>query len=107
MLLRPVEANAEDARVHNLIHALIELEEDCVQVERSRDFAADLAEQLDRVLLRGNLRSLGANLLCALVDCGFERSGLGFKRFRFAKRLPALVAADQLPRQQALQQEKE
>jgi len=107
MLFRPVEADPKDARVHDLIHALIKLEEDCIQVERRSDFAANLAEQLDRVFLRGNLRSLGTNLLGAFVDCGLERLGLGLKSFSLAKRFLALMETDQLPGQQALQYEKD
>ena len=84
MLLRPVEANAEDARVHNLIHALVELEQDGIQVERSGDLFADFAQQLDAVLLRGDFSGLSANLLGAVVDSGFKRLRLGFERLRLA-----------------------
>ena len=90
-LFRPVEAYAENARIHNLVHALIELEQDRVQIERGGDLLADFAEQLDAVLLRGDFGGLGANLLGALVDGGFQCFRLGFKRLGFAPRLLALI----------------
>jgi len=62
----------------------VELEEDGVEVERGGDFFPDVAEEFDRVFLGCDFRCLGANLFCALVDGGFERSRLGFERFRFA-----------------------
>ena len=63
VLFGPVEADAEDAGVDDLVDALVELEEDGVEVERGGDLFADLAEQLDGVFLRGDLSGLGANLL--------------------------------------------
>ena len=107
LLLGPVEADAEDACIHDLVHALVELEQDGIEVERGGDLFADFAEQLDRVLLRGNLVGLGANLLRALVDRGFKSFGLGFERFRLAPSLFPLMAADQLPRGQGQQQEEQ
>ena len=47
LFLRPVETHAEDAGIHDLVYALIELEEDCVEIERSGDLLADFAEQLE------------------------------------------------------------
>ena len=79
VLFGPVEADAEDAGVDNLIDALIELEEDGVEVERGGDLAADLAEHFDGVFLRGDFGGLGADLLGAFVNRGFESVGLGFE----------------------------
>ena len=84
VLLRAVESNAEDAGVDNLVDALVELEQDGVQIERGGDLLADLAEQFDRVFLRRNFRGLRADLLRALVDRGFQSLGLGFERFGLA-----------------------
>ena len=83
-LLRPIEADAEDACVQDLVHAFVELEEDGVEVERGSNFFADVAEQLDRVFLRRDFRGLGANFFGALVDGGFKSPGLRFECFRFA-----------------------
>ena len=66
--------------VHDLVHALVELEQDGIEVERSGDLFADFAEQLDAVLLRRNLGSLRANLLRARVDRRFESLRLSFER---------------------------
>ena len=60
-----------------------------------------------RIFLRGNFGGLGANLLGALVDGGFECLSLGFKRFRLAPRLLALVPGDQLPAGDSEQQEEQ
>ena len=84
LLFGPVEADAEDAGVDDLVYALVELEEDGVEVERGGDLLADLAQQLDRILLRGDLSGLGANLLGAFVDRGFERFGLVFRALGFS-----------------------
>ena len=98
VFLRPVEAHAEDAGVHDLVDALIELEQDGVQIQRSRDFLADLAEQLhglvgllEMVFLRGDFGGLGTNFLRAFGDRNFQGLGLRLQSFRFAARLFAFV----------------
>ena len=50
LALGMVEADAEHVRVGQLVHALVELAEDRVEVERRGDLAADLAQQLDVLL---------------------------------------------------------
>ena len=45
-----IQADAEDIGIGELVHALVELAEDGVEVERRGDLAADLAEQLDVLL---------------------------------------------------------
>ena len=51
VLLRPVEAHAEDAGIHDLVDALVELEQDGVEIERGGDLLADFAEQSRLVIL--------------------------------------------------------
>ena len=47
VLLRPIEANAENARVHDLIYALIEFEQDRIEIERGRNlFAISLSSSM-------------------------------------------------------------
>ena len=87
MLFRPVEPNAEDTGVDNLVHSLIELEQDGIQIERGSDLFADFAQQLDAVFLRGNFGGLGANLLGAFIDCRFKSLRLRFKGLRLATSL--------------------
>ena len=74
--LRSVEADAEDTRVHDLVHTLVEFEQNGFEIERSRDLLADVAEQLNAVFLGGDFDSLSANLVGTVVDCGFKGFGL-------------------------------
>ena len=65
-----VEAHAEHGGVGELVHALVEPEEDRVEVERGGDLLADVAQQLDvrRALAlrtRQRLGRLGAELRLA------------------------------------------
>ena len=45
-----IETDTEDVGVGELVDALVELAEDRVEVERGRDLAADVAQQLDVLL---------------------------------------------------------
>ena len=54
MFLRPVETYAEDTRVYDLVHALVELEQNRFQVERGRDLFPDVAQEFDTVFLGGD-----------------------------------------------------
>ena len=67
LLLGMVEADAEHVGVGELVHALVERAEDGVEVERRRDLAPHLAEQLDVLLAfalgaRQRLGGFGAQL---------------------------------------------
>ena len=62
-----IEPDAEHVGVGELVHALVELAEDGVEVERRGDLAADLAQQLDVLLAlalgaRQRLGGFGAQL---------------------------------------------
>ena len=104
LLLWPVKADAEDARIYDLVYALVKLEQDRIQVKRRSDLLANFAQQFDRVFLRGNLRCLCTDLVRALIDSRFKSSGLRFESIRLAACLLPLVAADNLPRSQGQQQ---
>ncbi len=43
LLLGPIETDSEDARVHNLVYALVELKRIVFEVERGRNLFADFA----------------------------------------------------------------
>jgi hypothetical protein len=68
-----IQPDAEHVGVGELVHALVELAEDRLEVERRRDLAADLAQQLDVLLalalrLRERLAGVGRSL--ASANCG-------------------------------------
>jgi hypothetical protein len=84
-LFRTVETDTEDTRIDNLVHALVKLEQDDIQVKRGRDLFADFAQEFNAVFLRGNLCGLGANLMSAFIDRRFEDFCLCFKRFCLAQ----------------------
>ena len=76
ILLRAVEAHAEDAGVHDLVDPLIELEQDGLQIEGGGDLLADLAEQLD-VLLAVVVRLEGLSLCGGGFGAQFRLAELG------------------------------
>src|SRR6266478_1580362 len=104
MLLWPIQANAENTRVHNLVHALVELEQDRVQVERSSDLLADITQQFNAVLLCGDFDGLSTNLPGAVVHSGFKRFCLSFERLRLLTGLFTLMPDDETPGSESQQQ---
>ena len=43
-LFGTIETDTEDTGINNLVHPLIELEQNDIQIERGRDFLADFAQ---------------------------------------------------------------
>ena len=107
VLLRSIEADAENAGINDLVDALIEFEQNRIEIERGCNLPADFAQQLDTVLLRCDLHGLRSDLLSALVDGGFQRSCLLFEDPGFAACLLALVITDPSPCGVRYKQEKQ
>ena len=84
MLFGTVEADTEDAGVDELIDPFIELEEDGVEVERSGDLAADLAEHFDVVFLGGDFSGLESESLECVRRPGLRERGPGLRELRCA-----------------------